>query len=570
LYLWFVHNSYFVIVNSRLYMEYFMVFLLVVLIIIVLSNVMAINRLAKKSEQDLERFRNEVSGYLRLIIRSQASLTDKLESKPKTTVTEPVREPAPTLIAEKSPQLVIEEPRVVAEVKKVIEPIERKETSQFQPTTEPEFISDFRQHKPAKDNRPFFAKYDGLEDFIGGNLINKIAIGILVLGIAFSLKYAIDKEYINEVGRTIIGVFCGVLLLGIAHRLRKLYAAFSSVLIGGAIATWYFTVAFAFQEYKLFPVEVAFVIMVVVTAIAVTLALVYNRIELALIALLGGFATPLMLNTGQGNYQILFSYIALLNIGMMVLVYFKRWNLVNIVAYISTALLYAGWFFTEYEKYSMALRNDDVTAHFPFMGALLFVSIFYLIFFLMNIIINLKKGETISVSEIIILISNSFLFFVAGIFLLDKSYDAYKGLFTIVLTLFNAGFAFGLYFRPTIDRNLKFLLIGLAASFPTLIAPSQFDGNHITMFWAVEAVLILWFAQVSKIEIIKTGSFVVLIFMFLSMVNDWSVLYVNAPADAIAVKLTVKSFLLLRLAIVLKQFVRFDFTQILVLFSLLH
>jgi len=42
------------------------------------------------------------------------------------------------------------------------------------------------------------------------------------------------------------------------------------------------------------------------------------------------------------------------------------------------------------------------------------------------------------------------------------------------------------------------------------------------------------------------------------------------PASRIAVKLTVKSFLLLRLAIVLKQFVRFDFTQILVLFSLLH
>ncbi|MEI8059934.1 MAG: DUF2339 domain-containing protein, partial [Ferruginibacter sp.] len=81
-----------------------------------------------------------------------------------------------------------------------------------------------------------------LEKFIGENLFNKIGIAVLVFGIGFFVKFAIDKNWINEYGRVAIGLFCGIILISLAHYLLKSYRSFSSVLAGGGIAVFYFTI----------------------------------------------------------------------------------------------------------------------------------------------------------------------------------------------------------------------------------------------------------------------------------------------------------------------------------------
>src|SRR5690606_23797780 len=163
---------------------------------------------------------------------------------------------------------VVKEPEreKVDEVKKVEEP----EVISFS-----ELISAPAEHTPQPEpKRPgFFERNPDLEKFIGENLANKIGIGILVLGIGFFVKYAIDQDWINEIGRVFIGIVAGGILLGIAHKMRKTFAAFSSVLVGGGLAVLYLTIAIAFHEYEIFNQTVAFVIMVVITAFAVLLSL---------------------------------------------------------------------------------------------------------------------------------------------------------------------------------------------------------------------------------------------------------------------------------------------------------
>src|SRR6185436_1356564 len=135
------------------------------------------------------------------------------------------------------------------------------------------------------------------------------------------VKYAIDKDWINEVGRIIIGLACGSLLIGLAHRMRKNYRSFSSVLVGGGLTVFYFTIAFAFHQYQLLSQLSAFIIMVVITAFAVLLSVLYDRMELAILASIGGFITPFLLSTGNNNYVALFSYLGILNTGLIVLAY---------------------------------------------------------------------------------------------------------------------------------------------------------------------------------------------------------------------------------------------------------
>lgn len=436
----------------------------------------------------------------------------------------PVVKPEPEKGTDERPIIMSEElginkpkPIVIAEEKIPVEQSASStaaSASQTPPYTKPKPPQPEWQPK----SKSFFEQYPDMEKFIGENLINKIGIAILVLGIAFFVKYAIDQNWINEIGRTCIGLFAGGILIGIAHRMRKSYAAFSSVLIGGGLAVLYFTITIAFQQYHLFSQTAGFAIMVVITAFAVLLSIAYNRIELAVLAIIGGFATPFMVSTGEGNYQVLFTYLMILNVGMLVLAYNKKWNLVNIVCYVFTIILFGGWLTQK------CLPIKDA----PYLGGLFFASLFYITFFLMNVIYNIRKQEKFEALDFSILLSNNAFYFAAGMSILQHINNGmYQGLFTALLGVFNFVFAYSLYKKQTVDRNLVFLLIGLVLTFLSLAAPVQLDGNYITMFWSAEAVLLLWLAQKSQIKLIKITSVLVLVLMVFSLLMDWSQLYQN-------------------------------------------
>lgn len=127
------------------------------------------------------------------------------------------------------------------------------------------------------------------EKFIGENLFGKIGILIFVIGVGFFVKYAIDKNWINETFRTVLGFLTGAVLLAVAERLQKKYRTFSSLLAGGAFAVFYLTVAIAFHYYHIFSQTMAFIILIGVTVFMSVLSVVYNRRELAIISLVGGF-----------------------------------------------------------------------------------------------------------------------------------------------------------------------------------------------------------------------------------------------------------------------------------------
>lgn len=367
--------------------------------------------------------------------------------------------------------------------------------------------------KPKAPPRPsFMERNPDLEKFIGENLLSKVGIVIFVIGMGFLVKLGIDNDVITESMRVAIGILIGGGMIGLAHYMRTSFAKFSSILIGGALAVLYFTIALAFHEYALIPQIAAFIIMVLITAFAVLLAISYDRKELAVLALIGGFGTPFFVSTGSGNYSVLLTYILILDIGMLALVYYKKWNLINYLAYGLTYLLFIGVYISEF------IDNEDATR----LTLILFLTSYYLIFFLMTIIYNIKNTRKFEYSEIGMLLTNSSLYFGLGLSLIHGFKDGlYSGVFTALVAIFNFGFAFSLYIRKEIDKNLLFLLIGLVLTFVSLIAPIQLEGNYITMFWAIEAVLLFWLSQKSGIKLMTTASVLVTILMLISLTIDW-------------------------------------------------
>jgi len=388
-----------------------------------------------------------------------------------------------------------------------------------QPIAPPPVQQYYPKQKPVQ-------KKSNIEKYIGENLINKIGIAILVLGIGFFVKYAIDKNWINEVARMFIGIAAGLILIGTGYFLRKEYRAFCSVLTGGGVAVLYFTFFIAYREYEILSQTATFILMIVVTIFTVFLSVWYDRRELAIIAIIGGFASPLMVSTGLGNYVVFFSYLFILNAGMLVLAYYKNWTEINIITYFFTICFYGSWLMM-----SVIIQEKD-----PYEGALIFGTLFYLLFFCMNIINAFRESRKFGVFEIIMLTSNTFLYYAAGMTILYQiTYFEFNGIFTTILGIFNLAFALALYKNQKIDKVLRFLLIGFSITFISLIAPVQFNGNFITLFWATEFVILYWLAWKSDLPILKIFSGSVFLIVILSLVANWVHYYGLFPEEHLSV-----------------------------------
>ena len=368
--------------------------------------------------------------------------------------------------------------------------------------------------RSTEPSKPILKKETDLEKFIGENLASKVGIAVLVLGISFLVKYAIDEEVINETGRVITGLVAGSVLLGIAHRIRNTYRSFSSVLVGGGLTVFYFTIAFAFHQYHLISQTAAFIIMIVITAFAVLLSLYYDRLELAILATIGGFITPFLVSTGQANHVALFSYLCILNSGMMALAWFKRWPSINMIALFFTTVIYSSWLIRAFWL--------DPEPAFPYKDAMLFGSIFYLQFIAMNIVNNIRQKRSFNAFDFLVVFSVNFLFYIAGMFSLPYWNEGnYKGLFTGLLGIFNLLLALGFRQKKTIDPNFLSLLTGLALSFISLTAPVQFKGNHVTLFWAAETIVLFWLFQKTRNVQLKIASSIIMVAMLVSLALTW-------------------------------------------------
>jgi uncharacterized membrane protein len=442
--------------------------------------------------------------------------------------TEEIIESFPPYIPAETTSTDITEDIPVADLN-VVEPVLEYDYSMMEASVPPPATR--ANIKPPPPPPPVEKKTD-FEQFIGEKLISIVGITILVLGIFFSVKWAIDRHLISDAGKIMIGVVSGTILLGFAHKLVKNYRAFSSILAGGGIAVLYFSIYEAYQAYHLLPQAGAFGIMVFITLITVILSVIYDKKELAIIAIVGGFGTPFFVSNGAGNYQVLFTYLLILNVGMFFLASFKKWNIINIICYALTVLIFGAW---------VSQSFNAAKGQAP--GGMLFISLFFLIFFGMHIIYNLRHQKKFGYTEIVLLLSNSFIYLGFGLYFL-KLIDGgkYQGSFTLALSAFNFVFAYVFYRRKNIDKNLVYLLIGMVLTFLSLTGPLQLDGNYITLFWACELVVMYWMGTKTGIQLLKNASILILVLTLISLVMDWNNGYYGVQINIMTVLLN-KAFI---------------------------
>ena len=210
------------------------------------------------------------------------------------------------------------------------------------------------------------------EKFIGENLFGKIGILVFVIGVGFFVKYAIDKDWINETLRTVLGFLTGSALLVVAERLQK-STAHSAPCLRVRLCRFHLTVAIAFSFFiTFFPQTVAFIILIAITLFMSILSVLYDRRELAIISLVGGFLAPFLVSTGNGNYLVLFTYMSILNLGMFGLSIYKKWGELPVIAFIFTYVVMGIFLLTGFTT-----GSTHISVHL-----FIFATLFYFIFLL--------------------------------------------------------------------------------------------------------------------------------------------------------------------------------------------
>ncbi|MEJ5960759.1 DUF2339 domain-containing protein [Pedobacter immunditicola] len=362
----------------------------------------------------------------------------------------------------------------------------------------------------AQFSRKNMGKSD-FEKFVGENLISKIGILILIIGVGIGAKYAIDHDMVSPLTRIILGYFVGAALLGFAIKLKAKYENYSAVLISGAIAILYFITYAAYDLYSLMPQSLTFATMVVFTAFAVIAATQYNKQVIAHIGLVGAYGVPFLLSDGSGNVLVLFSYMAIINIGILIVSFKRYWKPLLYVSFGLSWLIFLGW----------ALSAPNSGDYFSI--GLAFSTVFFLVFYVSSLAYKISKAENFDLGDVTLILLNAFIYYGIGYFILQSHTTGAQllGLFTLGNAIIHFMVSLVIYKKKLADKKIFYLILAMVITFITMAVPVQLDGGYVTVLWTVEAALLFYLGRIRNIAIYEKLSLPLIILAFGSLLHDW-------------------------------------------------
>ncbi len=181
-------------------------------------------------------------------------------------------------------------------------------------------------------------------DFVkGGNIWAAGGVLMLLLGFGFLLTYMAERGMFSVELRIALAALCGMAMVAIGLRLRAKRPMYALILQGGGIGVLYLCAFAAAKITTLLPPAAALVLMVLLIIPAVALALLQKAQVLALFGFFGGFAAPILLSDGSGNYVALFSCYTLLNLGLLAIARFRLWRWLNLLGAVCTFVVMGAW-----------------------------------------------------------------------------------------------------------------------------------------------------------------------------------------------------------------------------------
>ncbi len=190
-----------------------------------------------------------------------------------------------------------------------------------------------------------------LEQTLGTRWMLYVGIVVVLIAGFFFFQYAFERGWISREVRLLAGAAAGLVMIAIGQwaLIRRKLRLFAAGIMGGGIVLLYFVVFVAspngwYGPYDIIGSETAFALMCVVTALGMGLSLQTGMLSSSVISLIGAFATPVLLSTGENRQVFLMCYVLLVNAGFLAVGLVKGWRILGPMALVGAAAIFAGWY----------------------------------------------------------------------------------------------------------------------------------------------------------------------------------------------------------------------------------
>lgn len=318
------------------------------------------------------------------------------------------------------------------------------------------------------------------ELLIGQKALGWIAVLLGLFAAAFFLRYAYENNWIGPQGRVAIGeaLGLGLAIAGLRYHLQG-WRLFAQMLSACGIAILYLSTYSAFGFYQLLPHAQAGGFLLAVVALSMLAAVLYNSPAIALVALLGGFLSPVLLGSDEDSYRALFVYLAVLNAGIGFVTTFRGWPGLGSLALVLTQILFWTWFHGNYhpEKLGWAIG---------------FQAVLFALYVVQDLGIQFQRARGARWESSWRMIANAVFWFAALFVMLAPDYREWMGTAALSMaTLYAIVASRLLSFHGRYTHELL-TAVALAVGFMALAVPLEAEARWVSMGWAGGAAALCW------------------------------------------------------------------------------
>lgn len=314
-----------------------------------------------------------------------------------------------------------------------------------------------------------------------GNLVAKMGLLILFIGVSFLLKY-VAAEFTLPIELRLAGiVLADIGLLVWGWRMRLTHRGLSLPIQGAALGIMMLVTFGAFRIYHLIPSGMAFGLLFVLTAFTCLLAVLQNAFWLAAFGIVGGFVSPILTSTGSGSHIALFSYYSLLNAGILAIALKRSWRALNLLGFAFTFIIGTAW----------GVRSYVPELHY--LSTQLFLILFFVFYVAIALVWAMRQSLQVKAYVDATLVFGTPLAAFGLQVALMKGVHFGNAFSALGFGVFYIALALALWGRRSGSLKLlieSFLALGIV--FGTLAIPFALDGRWTSAAWALEGAGVVW------------------------------------------------------------------------------
>ncbi|MHB8125827.1 MAG: DUF2339 domain-containing protein [Desulfitobacteriaceae bacterium] len=347
------------------------------------------------------------------------------------------------------------------------------------------------------------AKKNNLESFVGLNIINKLGILLVIIGVIAASQFTYYR--LPDMLKGIMMFSLGSVMLAAGEFLnRKKPNIFSLGITAGGVAVLYVALSASYFKLNILTMYPAILICILVTAGAFVLSQRYNSQTIAAFAFVGGYLPIYSISGNLTMMNCAMVYFVVLNFLALLISFKNRWT---ISAYIGLFLNTSG---TLYILFNIFEELAGLNFGINHILTIIYVLFAFVIYTLIPVLGNYLKKVKFQKADVILLgINTCMSALIMYLVFYEFNLEDYTGLlalaFAVVYLL--SGRFIETKFKGEKNTQALFYLTGLV--FVILVVPFQFGKVWLTLGWLAEGVVLTVYGILKNEKSFRKGGLII-------------------------------------------------------------